>query len=243
MLTFGSARGSNALANVERLHVIGRPMPPGDELVYLAQVLHHDDGDPVSGQLELRRPKYGGQRYEVAVADYVDSRVSALPHARREDELFQVLHRARLTTFDPQELLTGLGSVPKWRQVRLVLLTNHPVPGLRVDQMMMGEPRIVVNDARKKGAETRVLAGVDRLRQRADSVTVTNIAYEARAHKATVSKDLGQLCIPVENSLDNGMHRVSKSPDNVNHLSAERLDCPGKSTVVREVNHQGGSHA
>ena len=41
-------------------------------------------------------------------------------------------------------------------------------------------------------------------------MTVTNIAYEARAHKATVSKDLGQLCIPVENSLDNGMHRVPK---------------------------------
>lgn len=43
VLTFGSARGSNALRHVERLHVIGRPMPPGDELVFLAQVLHHDE--------------------------------------------------------------------------------------------------------------------------------------------------------------------------------------------------------
>ena len=55
VLTFGSARGSNALANVERLHVIGRPMPPSDDLIYLAQVLHHGDEDPVSNQIELRR--------------------------------------------------------------------------------------------------------------------------------------------------------------------------------------------
>ena len=213
VLTFGSARGSNVLAGVERLHVIGRPMPPGDELIYLAQVLHHDDDNPVSGQLELQRPQYAGQRYEVSVVDFVDPRVSALLHARREDELLQVLHRARLTSIDLQERLTGLGHGHERRRVRLVLHTNHPVPGLRVDKVIMDEPKMELNEVRHRAAETRILAAVDRLQQRAEPLTLTAVAEAASAHKTTVSKVLGQWCIPLNNNIYKGVNRVPKISD------------------------------
>ena len=224
VLTFGSARGSNALANVERLHVIGRPMPPGDELTYLAQVLHHDDDKPVSGQIELRRPKYGGQRYEVPVVDFADPRVSALLHPRREDELLQVLHRGRLTTLAPQEQLIGLGSVPNGRRVRLVLHTNHPVPGLRVDQLIIDPPKAETNDVRQQDAMNRILAAVDRLRQRGEPLTVTAIAKEASANKATVSKVLGQRYIPLKNNLYKGVYRAPKTSDGREDIPPEKLD-------------------
>ena len=243
VLTFGSARGSNALAGVERLHVIGRPMPPGGELVYLAQVVHHDDDYAVSGQLTLRRHQYGGQRWDVAVVDFVDPRISALLYVRREDELLQVIHRARLTALEPQEHLAALGTGYRRRQVRLVLHTNHPVPGLRVDQLIVAESEMDVNEARQKEAEGRILAAVDRIRHRGEFVTVTGVAKEAGAHKATVSRVLGQRCIPLLRISSKGMHRVPQSSDNGNQLLTEQDDFSGVSTAFRQVFHQGGCRA
>ena len=159
------------------------------------------------------------------MVDFADPRVSALLHARREDELLQVLHRARLTTLDPQEnLLLGLDSGHKRRQVRLVLHTNHPIPGLRVDHLIMGEQKIEINDMRQQDAVNRILAGVDRLRQRGEPLTVTSVAQEASANKATVSKVMGQRCIPLENSLYKGMHRVPKISDVSDGLPPKTLD-------------------
>ena len=57
------------------------------------------------------------------------------------------------------------------------------------------------------------MAAVDRLRQRREALTVTAVAEEARAHKATVSKVLGQRCIPLDEYIHKGMHRVPESPD------------------------------
>ena len=92
VVTFGSVRGTNALAQVARLHVIGRPTPPVDELPYLAQVIHF--GEPfVSGQVVLRPQAFGGQPFEVEVIDYADPRLAALLKAAREDEIVQAVHR------------------------------------------------------------------------------------------------------------------------------------------------------
>jgi hypothetical protein len=77
VVTFGSVRGTNALTAVERLHLVGRPMPPGDDLVYLAQVLH-PGGPPISDRMVLTPRKFGAQNYEVDVADYSDERVAEL---------------------------------------------------------------------------------------------------------------------------------------------------------------------
>src|SRR5687768_17492226 len=42
-MTFGSARGSNRLESVRRLHLVGRPTPPFDEIAFLAQAIFHDE--------------------------------------------------------------------------------------------------------------------------------------------------------------------------------------------------------
>jgi hypothetical protein len=77
VLSFGSLRGTNALSSVRRLHVVGRPMPPGDDLVFLAQVIHHD-ASPISGQITLVSRSYGGQRAAIDVVDFADTRVAEL---------------------------------------------------------------------------------------------------------------------------------------------------------------------
>jgi hypothetical protein len=59
VLTFGTVRGTNALEHVERLHVVGRSMPPTDDLVFLAQVLHAKE-PAVSRELIFRTVGYGG---------------------------------------------------------------------------------------------------------------------------------------------------------------------------------------
>lgn len=237
VLTFGSARGSNSLAGVERLHVIGRPMPPGDELVYLAQVLN-PGREPVSSQLELRRVQYGGQRYGVDVVDFADPRVSNLLHASREDELAQVLHRARLVTLDPQEHMTGFDSNKRRHRVRLVLHTNQPVPGLRVDQLIVGSVEEDVNEARRREAESRINAAVERLQQRGEEATVTAVAKEAGAHKATVSRIMGQRCIPLNHNLYKGMNRCPQISDDASEsqVGAGFSLSPHPLTIVRGDN-------
>jgi hypothetical protein len=193
VLTYGSARGSNALAQVERLHIIGRPMPPGDELVYMAQVLHHDQ-KPVSNQIVLCSQAYGGQSYEADVVDFADDRVSELLRASREDEITQVIHRARLVALDPQAQMAELtGENTSRREVRLVLHTSHPVPGLRVDELRMVAQRQDVNEARREDAEERIIAAAQDLRQQGKDVSVTAVAREAGAHKQTVARVLGTL--------------------------------------------------
>ncbi|MBI4302170.1 MAG: hypothetical protein HY664_06160 [Chloroflexi bacterium] len=212
VLTFGSARGSNALAEVKRLHVVGRPMPPGDDLVFLAQVLHRDE-EAVSRQLVLRPQAYGGQRWEADVVDFADRRVSALLRAAREDEIVQVIHRARLVTLVPQASLDGVGN--SRRQVRLVLHTSHPVPGLRVDELKLASHRIEVNEERRLEAEDRIIVAAERLRQRGEPVTITALARAAGAHKATVGKVLGTpVHTPKNINLYNRMNHV---PQILNH--------------------------
>ena len=190
VLTFGSVRGSNALKAVARLHVVGRPMPPGDELVYLAQVLHHDDA-AISGQLVVRPRTYGGQPFAADVVDFADSRVAALLRAGRDDEITQVLHRARFVELEPQAHLAGItGATGARARVRLVLHTSHPVPGLRVDELHTEGVTEGVNEQRRRDAATRIWAAVAHLKQENRRITVTSVAAAAGAHKATQSDEL-----------------------------------------------------
>ena len=108
-------------------------MPPSDELVYLAQVIHHDEA-VVSAEKVLRERPYGGQPAAVDVLDFRDDRVSALLKSRRDDELVQVIHRARLLMLKSQ---TGFEDMAERRGVRLVIHTSHPIPGLRVDRLVL----------------------------------------------------------------------------------------------------------
>ncbi len=184
VLTFGSVRGTNALVEAERLHVVGRPMPPSDDLVFLAQVIHHG-GPAVSGQLALTPRVYGGQRTGIDVVDFADERVSALLRAQRDDELTQVIHRARLFTLDPQ---LGFERGEGRRHVRVVLHTSHPLPGLRVDELHLSAATPDLNRQRQDDAERRVWHAITTLIAQGERLTDAAVAREAGASRGTVAK-------------------------------------------------------
>jgi hypothetical protein len=194
VLTCGSARGSNALADVERLSIVGRPMSPTAELVYQAQVIHHHE-DPVSAQIELRSAPYGGQPYAIDVVDFVDPRVSALLHSAREDELLQVIHRARITNLEAQRQLDldGNGEDGERRHVELVLHTSHPVPGLRVDSLRLGALGATVNEEREQDARERIARARTALEAAGAPESISAIARAAGASRDTVRRHLDQI--------------------------------------------------
>jgi len=182
ILTYGSARGTNVLADVRRLHVVGRPHPPLEETFYVAQVIHHDEV-AVAPEMVLRRREFGAQRFAIDVVDYADPRTAALLRAAREDEAVQVIHRARLLTLDRQ---AGMDRDARNRVV-LVLHSSHPVPGLRVDRMIRSDDRgSGWNDGVHADAVRRIAEAIERLRAKGSPLTVNTVSSEARASKRTV---------------------------------------------------------
>ena len=176
VMTYGSVRGSNELADVRRLHVVGRPNPPPDETYFLAQVLHHDE-EAVSPQAFMVERRYAGTNRGIDVVDYADPRMAALLHASREAEMSQVLHRARLFVRDDP--------------VTVVLHTGHPVPGLRVDHLeqpvLAGAP---INIERHDEAFERLGRAEAELRRRGDRCTAVALSREAKASRNTARKYL-----------------------------------------------------
>ena len=214
ILHFGNTRGTNALAAVRRLHVVGRPMPPGDDLLYLAQVIHHSEA-PVENEWVLRSVAYGGHRVSVDVVDFADPRVAALLRAHRDDENIQVLHRARLLTLDPQLPLGG----GVRHAVRIVLHTSHPVPGLRIDDLILGPVGPDLNAERTEEADARTAAATRRLEARGEACTVSAIAREAEAHKKTVAKHLGVPVQTVKRDLPNkGVHHRPQTEARITYV-------------------------
>jgi hypothetical protein len=189
VVTFGNIRGTNALEKVERLHVIGRPTPPIGELPFLAQVVHFGEKF-VSGRIVLRPQGYGGQPYEVDVIDYADQRLSALLTAAREDEILQAIHRGRLFALDPPQLrFVGEDDVERGRHnVDLVLHTSQPVPGLRVDELVLESSNRDENKARHEAAVQRIRRAVLELEEKCEQVTVSAVLRLAGGSRTTVTK-------------------------------------------------------
>jgi hypothetical protein len=184
VVTFGSVRGTNVLANVERLHLVGRPMPPGDDLVFLAQVLHAGE-EAISDRMLLTPRSYGGQSYEVDVVDYADRRVAELLRAEREDEMEQALHRARLFTLQQPSLAAG--GTRERSHLRVILHTSHPLPGLRVDELITRTESSQVNDDRHADAQRRIKNAVLQLQEMCEPVRAVSVAKLARASRRTVA--------------------------------------------------------
>lgn len=184
VLTFGSVRGTNTLAQVERLHVVGRPMPPTHEIAYVAQVIHHD-GPPISDQLALVARPYGGQAYEIDVVDFVDPRPGELLWAQREDELLQDVHRARLATLPVQGGLFP-SSDGQRTVVQVIVHTSHAIPGLRVDDLHFAVPRTSLNDARHAEAELRIRDAMMALAREGQTVSIAAVARRSGASRNTV---------------------------------------------------------
>lgn len=186
ILTYGTARGTNVLADVRRLHVVGRPHPPLEETFYLAQVIHHDEV-AVSPEMVLSRREFGGQHLAIDVVDYADPRMAALLRASREDELVQVIHRARLLTLPAQ---ASMGATAR-SGVRLVLHSTHPVPGLPVAQLIRVDGRGGGwNVGVHEDAERRIAEAVERLRANGIALTVNAVASAAGASTRTVRRYL-----------------------------------------------------
>lgn len=172
ILGFGSVRGSNVLASVERLHIIGRPMPPTDDILYDANIIWSGEA-PVSRELVMRSRAFGGQPWEIDYLDFADPRASALLKSERDDEIVQAMHRARLHLADDS------------RRVTLVIHGSHPIDGLRVDQLHVDSERSR-NDDRQTEATERILNAERRLSAAGRPVTQIAVAREARAHVKTV---------------------------------------------------------
>lgn len=188
MLSFGAVRGSNAVENVRRLHVVGRPFPPTSDLHFMAQIIHRRESY-VSPELVVVPRQFGNQPFAVDVVDYADTRMSALLHAHRESELVQVIHRARPFILEAQKRLDA-GGVRE--SVTLVIHTSHPIPGLRVDRLIVdGERQRDVNEERHQDAEDRVRRAAVTLAEQGGNVTIDAVAREAGASWRTVQKVLG----------------------------------------------------
>ena len=207
VLTYGSGRGSNTLANVERLHLVGRPMPPGDDLIYLAQVLHQRES-PIRRQIVMETRRYGGQSYESDVVDFQDERVSSLLKACRDDEIIQMIYRARLSALDPQVRPMVDSPLSPRKSVRLVIHTSHPVPGLRVDELRFVSRRKDVNEIRRIDAEDRIMEAGLGLMQRGKEISVAAVAREAKSSWKTVSKVLGKPLHTLKHETLKGVQRL-----------------------------------
>jgi hypothetical protein len=222
VLTFGSVRGLNALSNVDRLHVIGRPMAPTPDLLHLAQVIHHEEA-PINPQVIVEARRFGGQRYEVDVVDFEDPRAAALVKATRDDEMVQVIHRARLFSVDSQSELFGTGR----QSVRLVLHTGHPIPGLRVDELHVTAVRRDINSEREADAEQRIAAAIEQIRGERKVLTVNAIARAAGAHKQTVAKVMGKPVHTLRDLSNKGMNHLPQSPSADREAAASDGLCRG----------------
>jgi hypothetical protein len=188
VFNFGAVRGTNSLETVHRLHVVGRPMPPTEDMHYLAQVLHHDEGY-VSPQLVLRPTPFGGQPYMVDVVDYADPRLAQLLKAAREDEMLHAIYRARPDTVGE---VPGAECPEGVRPLRLVLHTSLPLPGLRIDDLLLGQAEATdVNADRRRESGERIDAAIIRLSGRNERLSIAAISREARANWGTVKSHLG----------------------------------------------------
>lgn len=177
--SYGAARGGNQLSDVLRLFAVGRPMQPTDELVYLAQVIHHD-GPVVSGELILAPRRYVGQPWEIDVLDFADPRAAELMLATRDHELLQAIHRARPNTLG----LDGDGRPA----LRLALHTSHPVVGLRIDKLHLPRDNGPDgNTSRSAEAYARIAAAITSLEAEGKEPSIREIAMAAKASRNTVS--------------------------------------------------------
>lgn len=209
VLTFGSVRGTNVLSKVRRLHVVGRPLPPLPETHFLAQVVFHDESF-VSSRVVLRPTAFGGQPSEIDVLDFVDPRAAALLRASRDDELLQVVHRGRL--FEIVEQL-GLESSSARNHVRLVVHGSHPIPGLRVDELVLREAwdRADTNQRRAEEAKARILMAKEELEKEGRRVTVNAVATMARSDKRTVSNALKEAEPDFGKAVDTSIEKLSQA--------------------------------
>ncbi len=187
VLHFGNQRGSNAIRDADLLLVIGTPGMSPDDAYWLACGAYRGEAAPPSQQRVMKSRPYGGWRdrvgrgRQVEVLTFADERVAEIYETSRRDELTQAIFRIR--PFD-------LGKPADWRgTATVVLLTEFPVAGLRVDDL-----RFSGNAATYENTATRLSEAAELLRSEGRNVTSRALAGEtgvtigrAQAHLREVS--------------------------------------------------------
>ena len=202
VLTFHGSRGMNSVEDADVLHVLGRPQAPDHQALALAHVLYKHQA-PVSPHLTLKFEPYAGYRAPdgggraIEVLDFADSRVSAIFRQSREAELWQGVHRARLFRvgdaqggiFDPQDAAIAREAEAR-RWVRVVIHSAHPIPGLRVDELVYAPPAQDANAARAAESDTRIATAIRQLGQEGAAITVAAVVRRAGASRRAVGRML-----------------------------------------------------
>lgn len=162
-LHFYGQRGSNALKDSRALVVLGTPCPNPEGLLRQAEAFYADERKLHSySVLRSYVAKVDGEELEVPYRVMGDRRLSSWLDARREQELFQAVGRARLYdtedvrdqqgVFDFVEPETREGA--KKQACTVYAFTNVPIPGLVVDEYVSALGKQL--KARKVVAQTRI---------------------------------------------------------------------------------------
>ena len=191
-LHFYGQRGSNALKDSRALVVMGTPCPNPEGLLRQAEAFYAE-GRKVHSYSVLRSyvAKVDGEKLEVPYRVMGDRRLSSWLDARREQELFQAVGRARLyDTVDGNHQLELDGLFESEREggkklaCTIYAFTNVPIPGLVVDEYVSAIGKGLKE--RKAVAHTRIAALVQAiLRLRAGGEKLTQVGL-ARASGLSV---------------------------------------------------------
>src|SRR4051812_5712990 len=178
---FGALRGLDELKHVRGLIVVGRPIASPGEVERIAGALSGREVESGAGDwypAEMVQPRArDGSAATVEADRHPDALAEAVRASIAEGELLQSIGRAR-----------GLNR-GEADPVEVVLLTNVPVPGLRIDELRQWEPPSIdeeifarVGAVLESAGDAATIAGLtlrqvkDR-RQRLDAFSYKNLLY------------------------------------------------------------------
>ena len=179
VLYFGNLRGANALRDADLLLVLGTPGMDPAAAYWNACAAYRGAGPPLSRRMVMTPQRYGGwadaqgRGRQVSVLTFADARVAEIYETARRDELLQAVYRCR-----PHDLGRERSAGDR-RALTVVLVTEQPVAGLRVDELRFGG-----NAARAEEAEARIGRAVK-------NAEVLGLEHTARslAEAASTGKD------------------------------------------------------
>ena len=193
-LNFYGQRGSNALKDSRALVVMGTPCPNPEGLLRQAEAFYAEDRKLHSySVLRSHIVKVDGEELEVPYRVMGDRRLSSWLDARREQELFQAVGRARLydTVDGAYQLELGLFERESDKKLACTVyaFTNVPIPGLEVDEYVSFIGKGLKQ--RKAMTQTRIATLVQailQLRSRGEKLTQVGLARASELSVKTVRR-------------------------------------------------------
>ncbi len=180
-LNFYGQRGSNALKDSRALVVMGTPCPNPEGLRRQAEAFYSEERKLQNySVLRSHVVKVDGEQLEVPYRVMGDRRLSSWLDARREQELFQAVGRARLydtENLPDQYLMEFMNEGGKRQACSIYAFTNLPIPGLQVDEYVSVIGKGLKQ--RKAVTETRIaqlVQAILQMRGRKEKLTQVGLA-------------------------------------------------------------------